>query len=686
MSEHTNHLAGETSLYLQQHAHNPVNWYPWSDQAWETARKENKLVLVSIGYSSCHWCHVMEHETFTDENAARLMNEKFICIKVDREERPDIDQIYMSAVQLMTGSGGWPLNCFTLPDGRPIYGGTYFPKQTWMQLLNQLDSFYQNNPKEADTYASELTNGLSQSELFPPNNNSDLSDAIFQPVIALWKKSLDNFYGGIARAPKFPMPGNYQFLLRYAITKKDDELLKHVLLTLNKMAYGGIYDQIGGGFARYSTDSLWKVPHFEKMLYDNAQLISLYANAYKASRDPLYKKVATGTIDFLEREMSDHQGGYFSALDADSEGEEGKFYVWSKAELDDISLPALSGADAFTIFYDYYNVNDYGHWEKGNYILIRKESDEEIAARYKISVPALQQFIKKANDVLLAERAKRIRPALDEKIITSWNALMITALCSSYQAFGEERFKEMAVTCARNLAAHSMKNGKLLHVRNQQRISNGFLDDYAFTITGFISLYQITLDEQWLVTAKNIATATIEQFYDSAHGFFFYTSNDAETLVSRKKEISDNVIPSSNSEMANALFLLGDIFGEESFSGIASRMARLIEENIRRYPSSHSNWLNLYLNLFTPFSEIAVTGPQAAEYIKKLSSAYMPNAIIAGTTESKTDIPLLENRFKAGVTQIFICRNRTCNLPVEDLTSATEQLKKESVLIEPAVN
>jgi uncharacterized protein YyaL (SSP411 family) len=686
MPENTNHLTTESSLYLQQHAHNPVDWYPWSDEAWEKAKKENKLVLVSIGYSSCHWCHVMEHETFTDSAAAKFMNDRFICIKVDREERPDIDQIYMTAVQLMTGSGGWPLNCFTLPDGRPIYGGTYFPKPTWMQLLAQLDSFYRNNPKEADTYATELTNGLSQSELFPAAKIDNLSDEIFPNLIESWKKSLDNNYGGQSRAPKFPMPGNYQFLLRYAVTKNDEELLNHVKLTLNKMAYGGIYDHLAGAFARYSTDTLWKVPHFEKMLYDNAQLISLYSNAFKVTKDPFYKKIATETIEFLAREMSDGKGGYYSAIDADSEGEEGKYYVWKKEEFNNIHLPELKNIDSYSVLYDYYSVNDFGYWEKGNYILIRNKTDDEIANKYNLTIPELQAFISKANESLLAEREKRIKPALDRKIITSWNALMVNALCTAGQAFSNEKFTQMAVVCAEGILSNRMKDGMLLHVRDQRRVENGYLEDYAFTITSFIHLYQTTLDEKWLNTARHLVDDAIKYFYDKEDGFFYYTAGNSKALIARKKEITDNVIPGSNSEMANALFLIGDYYGSEPLISMARRMAGLVEENIVRYPSSHSNWLNLYLNFLSPFAEIVVSGEKANGYIKKLSTGYLPNVILAGAIDSSSTIPLFENRYKPGITQIYICRNRTCNLPVEKLSEAIAILKKESVYLGSGVD
>lgn len=674
---YSNHLAGESSLYLQQHAHNPVNWYPWSDEAWELAKKENKLVLISIGYSSCHWCHVMEHETFTDTAAARLMNEFFVCIKVDREERPDIDQIYMSAVQLMTGSGGWPLNCFALPDGRPIYGGTYFPKSNWMQLLTQLDSFYKKDPAQAELYADELMKGINHPDIFPITDSANtFSNDLLPQAIDAWKTTFDNIEGGPNRSPKFPLPGNYQFLLRYAVTQNDKNLLDHVLLTLKKMAFGGIYDHLAGGFARYSTDSLWKVPHFEKMLYDNAQLCGLYANAFKVTKDPLFKKIASETIDFLEREMSDGNGGYYSAIDADSEGEEGKYYVWTKEELKKIKLPAIKG-DPYSILFDYYNINDHGYWEKGNHILLRNKSDEDIAGIHDISIAELHSFISETNKILYQEREKRVRPALDKKIITSWNALQISQLCLAYQAFGDERYRKMAIDCAHGIMKNAVRNELLLHIRDQKRVDQGYLEDYAFTISAFINLYQVTLEDEWLLQANKFAEETITHYYDEKDGFFYFIPAN-NTLIARKKEIQDNVIPASNSEIANALFLLGDYFGEEKYSTIARRMAAAIEENIIRHPSSHSNWMNLYMNLSMPFSEIVIVGPNAYEYINELSTRYLPNALFAGAVGSASTIPLLEDRFQPGRTLIYICRNRTCNLPVENMKDALSSIMKNS--------
>ena len=690
MSEpYTNHLLGESSLYLQQHAHNPVNWYPWTDEAWAKAKKENKLVLVSIGYSSCHWCHVMERETFMDSATAGIMNENYVCIKVDREERPDIDQVYMSAVQLMTGSGGWPLNCFTLPDGRPIYGGTYFPKSAWEDLLIKLKDFYKESPEKAEQYAIDLISGINQTEHIPIKEaQKSFTKNKLSNAVEGWKKQLDNIEGGPTRAPKFPLPGNYQFLLRYAVTNEDTLLLNHVKLTLKKMAFGGIYDQLAGGFARYSTDSFWKVPHFEKMLYDNAQLISLYSSAYKLTHDELYKQVAIETIDFLKNEMSDGNGGYYSSYDADSEGEEGKYYVWKINEIQNIQFPPSGNADGFKVFSDYFNLNSIGLWEDENYILLRKKSDQEIADKYNLTVKELKSFVAGAKSILLKKRRERVAPALDKKIITSWNALHISALCEAYQAFGDERYRKEAIVCAEQILKTAMSiDGMLLHVRTQKSLMKaGYLEDYAFTISAFINLYQITFDEQWLNKAQKFTEDAIAFYYDEPSGFFWFTSNVDSVIVARKKETMDNVIPASNSEMANVLFKLGDYFDNSKYADIATQMLVSIEDYVLNYPSSYSNWGSLIMNYTERFNEIVITGDLADEKRKLISTYYLPDAIFAGSSVNRSSLPLLENRFLEGKTLIYICTNKTCKLPIENPAEAVVLLKRDSKRLTDDVN
>ncbi len=673
-----NHLAGEPSLYLQQHANNPVDWYPWSDEAWDKAKKENKLVLVSIGYSSCHWCHVMEHETFMDEKTAKIMNEFFVCIKVDREERPDIDQVYMSAVQLMTGSGGWPLNCFTLPDGKPLYGGTYFPRNNWDEVLIKLKDFYSQNPDKAIAYAEELASGINQPEIISTEKTSgDFSHDTLNLSVATWKKYLDNTEGGPARAPKFPLPDNYRFLLRYASTNSDSYLLDHINLTLKKMAYGGIYDQLAGGFCRYSTDSMWKVPHFEKMLYDNAQLISLYSSAYKLTQNPEYKQIAEETILFLKKDMSDGNGSYYSAIDADSEGEEGKYYVWTKEEISTLKLPVCGKANSLELLKEFYNINDTGYWEKNNYILLRKKTNEEIAEKFQVSLIELEQFISEAKNILLKKREERIRPVTDKKVVTSWNALQITALCEAYEAFGNVSYKDEAIVCANRLLRESTNSeGVIVHtVSKKSTNAIGYLEDYSFTISALIRLYEITFDESWLDKAKTFSEYAISNFYDKSDGLFWFTSKNGSKLIARKKEISDNVIPSSNSEMAHALYKLNVLYDDERLNEISTRMLSATVENLTRYPSSYSNWLNLYMSKVHPTDEVVFVGEKSEAERKQVSSHYLPNAIFCGSVTAKSNLPLLENRFVAGKTLIYLCRNRTCRLPVESSSDAILLLK-----------
>lgn len=681
-SSNSNHLIGEKSLYLQQHVNNPVDWHPWSSDIFEQAKRENKLVLISIGYSSCHWCHVMERESFLDSATAKIMNDNFICIKVDREERPDVDQVYMKAVQIMTGNGGWPLNCFTLPDGKPIYGGTYFPKETWKDLLVRLSQFYKENPAQAYKYANELTQSIHQPEFAVAGNGlanqTAFNNDILESTVAEWKKYQDNFDGGPTRSPKFPLPNNYEFLLRYAVDKKDHALLNHVNLTLKKMAYGGIYDQIGGGFARYSTDSAWKIPHFEKMLYDNAQLISLYSKAYQVNNDPLYKQIVIETAAFLKREMSDGNGKYFSAIDADSEGEEGKFYVWTKEELRSIAFPPISNNKQQELIFDYFNINERGYWEKDNYLPVRHADNSKLAKKYNLTTEEFETYIKDVKSKLLSVREHRIRPGLDQKMITSWNALMVTALCNAYQALGDSSYLDEAIRCMNNISLNSYNaSGNLLHVESQKgKLKTGYLEDYAFTASAYISLYKVTFDERWLGSAKQLAEKAIRHFQDKESGMFWFTSDLDQSLISRMKEVSDNVIPSSNSEMANVLFLLGEYFDKPEYTEIASSMLSKVSLEMPKWGSAYSNWANLMMNFTSPFIQTVISGKDAEAKRKNIASHYLPNVLLAGSVSNTSELPILSNRFVANKTYIYVCENKTCKLPVESASEALKMLAR----------
>ncbi len=666
--KYTNDLIHESSPYLLQHAHNPVDWVPWGDEAFEKAKEENKLVLISIGYSSCHWCHVMAHESFEDEKVAEIMNENFVCIKVDREERPDVDQVYMTAVQLMTGSGGWPLNCFALPDGRPIHGGTYFPRIQWMELLVSLSKSYQNNPDEFIAFAEKLSQGINDSELVTLNSEEvRFSSERLDEMVVNWKRGFDNSLGGPNRAPKFPMPNNYDFLMQYAYHNLDTSVMDYVDLTLQKMAFGGIYDQIGGGFSRYSTDINWKVPHFEKMLYDNAQLVSLYSHAYQRTKSPLFKHIVYQTLQWVEREMTTKEGSFYSALDADSEGEEGKFYVWSKEELKSVL------EDDYDFVSDYYNLNWKGQWE-GNFILLREESNEEIAEKEGISVEEVELKFNQINEQLLIEREKRIRPGLDDKSLTSWNALMLIGYLDAYQAFGDEAFLNSALENANWLKKNQLqKEGKLYHTyKNGKSTIDGFLEDYCFTIEAFIKLYECTFDETWLVSADLLMDYTNKHFYDETSGMFFFTSDEGSQLISRKMEVNDNVIPASNSSMAKAMWKLGTLTGNTEYVIQAEQMLFNVFEKMHTYGPSYSNWALLTMNIVHSYYEVAITGPNWQDKTEELNSHYLPNKILMGG--EKGELPLLKGKF-GDETTIFVCVNKSCQLPVKEVSKAVQQIR-----------
>lgn len=669
--KYTNSLINETSPYLLQHAHNPVNWHAWNKEAFELAKKEDKLVLVSIGYSACHWCHVMEHESFEDEQTAQLMDDHFINIKVDREERPDVDQVYMTAVQLMTGHGGWPLNCFVLPDGRPVYGGTYFQKQQWQNILLNLADLWKNDRDKIFDYAAQLTEGVQRAELISANKeDSPLSIEILHQTIDNWKQRFDNKEGGPNRAPKFPLPNNYLFLLHLspalsALGGERTDLVKHFNLTLQKMAFGGIYDQVGGGFARYSTDMLWKVPHFEKMLYDNAQLVSLYSEAFKATGNKLYKEVVYETIEFVKRELTSAEGAFYSALDADSEGVEGKYYVWTKDELKNIL------GNKYELTAEYYNVNELGYWEHDNYILLRTKTDTEIAEQFNISVDELKKEIGQVKKELLKAREKRVKPGLDDKSLTSWNALMLKGLVDAYCAFGENEFLQSALKNARFIINKQLKSdGSLYHsYKNGRSTINGFLEDYAFTIEAFIALYQATFDEQWLNSSKKLMEYTIQHFHDSKSGMFYFTSDMDEALITRKMEVSDNVIPASCSCIATSLFILGHYLGNTTYIAMSKQMLNNVIRDIPQYGAGYSNWCMLLLNFTAPFYEVAIVGKDVDEKRKHFDKYYLPNMIFAGS-RTASPIPLLNNRYVEGKTLIYVCENNTCKKPVEDVEEA----------------
>ena len=667
---YTNELVHETSPYLLQHAHNPVNWQAWGEKALAQAKDENKLLLISVGYSTCHWCHVMEHESFEDPEVAKVMNGHFVCIKVDREERPDVDHIYMSAVQLLTGRGGWPLNCIALPDGRPIWGGTYFSKEDWMEALEAIAVFYVENGAKTEEYASKLHEGIEQNSLIAVSPVKIKADPLLiNSLLSKWENQFDTQNGGTKGAPKFMLPNNWQFLLRAGYQFQNKKTMDQVKLTLKKMAFGGIYDQVGGGFARYSTDEIWKVPHFEKMLYDNAQLLGLYANAYKADPNPNYKQVIEETVEFLKRELLSPEKGFYSALDADSEGEEGKFYVWTKDELE-----GLLGID-FTLFSQYFNVNSQGYWEHNQYILMRTEENQAFSALHQLSEDELQAKVKSWKSLLLAERKKRIRPGLDDKILTSWNALAISGLISCYNALGDQQYLELAMQNAQFLKQKLMDDdGQLFHsYKNGQAKISGFLEDYAFVIEAFTALFESTGEISWLHKAAQLTETTLTKFFDVDKSIFSFTASDQKDLITRTYEIHDNVIPASNSVMARNLFRLYLLLGRPDYRDISDEMLGSVAVNMTAYLSGYSNWSQLMLDLTENHLEVAIAGPHAISILKELQQKYMPHVVFcAGTQEN--NLPLLAHRFVSGKTLIYICQDNSCQLPVETVEEALKLL------------
>ncbi|NQX85680.1 MAG: thioredoxin domain-containing protein [Flavobacteriaceae bacterium] len=675
-SQHTNDLINESSPYLLQHAHNPVDWKPWNANTLAQAKDSNKLILISVGYAACHWCHVMERESFEDTLVAKIMNDNFINIKVDREERPDVDQVYMNAVQLLTGGGGWPLNVVALPDGRPVWGGTYFSKDLWLQSLNQVIAIYQSNPEKLKQYADQLEKGIKSLDAIVPNTNpADFDKSIIDTSIAKWSKDFDHLLGGTHRAPKFMMPNNYHFLLRAAYQNNNDSLKTYVNTTLTQIAYGGVFDHVGGGFSRYAVDSKWHVPHFEKMLYDNAQLVSLYSDAYLATKNPLYKTVVFETLEFVNRALTHADGTFYSSLDADSQNlegelEEGAFYVWTAAELRQL-IP-----EDFDIFADYFSINDYGFWEHDNYVLIRKDSQKTIASKYELTLEQLQEKIASWKSILIKERSKRQRPRLDDKILTSWNALMLKAYADAYRVFGKADYLNIAKRNAMFIITKQLKDdGGLFHsFKNGKSSINGYLEDYATTIDAFIALYENTMEDIWLDHAKSLTNYAFDHFFDDTSQLFFFTSNLDASLVSRTIEYRDNVIPASNSIMAKNLFKLGHYFDNPAYAKASSQMLNNVLEELKAYPSTFSNWLDLMLNYSNNYYEVAIVGKDARQKLKALHHAYIPNKLIVGSSTA-SEIPLLKNRYVEDKTLIYVCVNKACKLPVTESHEAIDLMQ-----------
>ncbi|MEO6037163.1 MAG: thioredoxin domain-containing protein [Saprospiraceae bacterium] len=682
-----NRLQHETSPYLRQHAHNPVDWYAWKAEAFERARAEDKPILVSIGYSTCHWCHVMERESFEQEAVAALMNEYFICIKVDREERPDVDAIYMEACQILTGAGGWPLNCFLTPEGKPFYAGTYYPPQAafnrpgWPQLLEHLANIWATKREVALEQADKLLDHIRRNDNvfvgeiatdggdktpgtapFQPGSGSTLEDIFYQ-----MRERFDRVEGGFGGAPKFPSSMAIQYLLNYHHFTGQPEALEHALLSLDKMIQGGIYDQIGGGFARYATDREWLAPHFEKMLYDNALLVTALSAAYQLTGKELYRETVQETLAYLQREMTHPQGGFYSALDADSEGEEGKFYVWDKKE-----ITALLGEDA-ALFCDFYAVTEAGNWE-GKNILRRLATYKEFAQKRGIATESLKKQLQASRERLFAARSQRIPPSLDDKVLLSWNALMVSAYVAAFTAFGEEAYRQTALRnvefLLENFAVPSTTGeGPLLYHtwKDGQAQYNAFLDDYAFLSAALTEVYQITFDVRYLHLAGKYTDYIWSYFSDPDTGLYFLTDIHQDDLVLRKKDLYDNATPSGNSTMVLNLQRLGILLDRPEWRKQAFEMLLTMRETVGRYPLSFERWAVAMMYEAYPYHEIAVVGDNAFGKALTLQRDFLPNRVVAASSEPTDSLPLLAQKTGMQDALIYVCRDFACQRPVVSL-------------------
>jgi uncharacterized protein len=680
-----NRLAKETSPYLLQHAENPVDWYAWGEEALSRAKVEDKPILLSIGYAACHWCHVMAHESFEDEETARIMNEKFVNIKVDREERPDIDGIYMQAVQAMTGHGGWPMTMFLLPDGSPFYGGTYFPPDdrhglpSFKRVLESVSDAYDQRRSSVAKSAEQLKQ-IYESNRVAARSTGSLSPHILELAYRSLAQRYDERNGGFGGAPKFPATMTLDFLLRYSRRTGTAHALDMATTSFRKMARGGIYDQVGGGFARYAVDDIWLVPHFEKMLYDNALLARLGAHLWQATKDEEVRRVTDETVEWVAREMTSPEGGFYSSLDADSEGHEGKFYVWSEDEID-----SLLGADA-RVFKSYYGVTRAGNFEGSN-ILFVADDPRATARRTGIDGEMLSEIVRRGKRILYEARAKRVWPGRDEKILASWNGLMLRGIATAARVFGRDDFRQLAIGNADFLAREMVKGGRVMrsHKEGITRIS-GFLEDHAAVALGFLAVYELTFDERWVRKAREIADATIQWFWDDKAGAFFDTASDAEQLITRPREVTDNATPSGTSLATELLLLLAELQQDADYRRRAVLTMESLAESLTTFPTAFGHLLGCVDLEVNGAIEVAVVGDVrdvAFDSLRRVvAEVYVPSLVLAGGppgTESSVrllnDRPLIEERPTA-----YVCRGYSCDKPVTDPNALGEQLKNAATI------
>lgn len=680
-----NQLHSENSPYLLQHVDNPVDWYPWGESALKKAKKEDKPILLSIGYAACHWCHVMAHESFEDEKTAAYMNEHFVNIKVDREERPDIDAIYMNAVVALTGQGGWPMTVFLTPDGRPFYGGTYFPPAprfgmpSFIQLMQGIVAAWQNQRDEVEKSAAEISGHLSQQssvmQLVQTQSDASLEPELFTTALNELLKAFDSKQGGFGQAPKFPPSMTIEFLLRHSFFSQDGMALHMAEFTLKKMAYGGMYDQLGGGFSRYSVDNNWLVPHFEKMLYDNALLSRVYLHAFKVTGNPLYKRIVEETLDFVIRELRHKDGGFYSSYDADSEGEEGKFYVWQADEID-----AVLGDEA-TLFKQYYDVTEQGNWEGSNILNIPVEL-EEAAKEANISSQTFRAKIEAARKKLFDVRARRIWPGLDDKVLTAWNGLMLASFAEAGRYLNRADYTAVAIQNATFLhETMRQENGRLLRTwkAGNQAKYNAYLEDYAYLADGLLALYQTTFNEKWFSWAQELADLMLTHFPDVHSGGFFDTSDDHEQLINRPKDLQDNATPSANSMAAMVFITLGLYTGNHVYLETAETMIISMTPFMTKHPNAFAHWLSAASFISANPLEVAIIGDQknanTEALVQVIFAKYRPNLVVA-LGESSDVVPLLRNRpMQYNQATAYVCQKFVCQRPVNNPEELQKQLR-----------
>jgi uncharacterized protein YyaL (SSP411 family) len=676
----TNRLGNETSPYLLQHAHNPVDWYPWGEEALNQAKKEDKPILLSVGYSSCHWCHVMEKESFENEAIAKIMNEKFVCIKVDREERPDLDEVYMNAVQAMTGGGGWPMTVFLTPDLIPFHAGTYFPPEDrgempgFPKILEVVSEYYRSHRGEVQKVEAQMKDALREiTEMIP--SQVEIEDKILTNAFKIFQSHFDPTHGGFGGAPKFPSSMTLSFLLRYWKRTGSNEALEMVERTLEKMANGGIYDHLGGGFHRYSVDERWLIPHFEKMLYDNALLSQTYFEAYQATRKVRYLHVSEEIIAYVSREMKSPEGGFYSTQDADSEGEEGKFYVWTRDQIKEVL-----GKEKGTPFCAYYGVTPNGNFEGGTSVLHIESTSNKVSELYGISVSELQKLLEEGRRELFAEREKRIKPGRDEKILVSWNGLMISSFVDGFKVTGNEEYLKGAKGAARFILQKMRKEGHLMRVYKEgQCHTKGYSEDFAFFIQGLIDLYEATFEMDWLKEAEDLNGRMIRQFWDEKKGGLFFAGKENESLIAQSKSPYDNAIPSSNAVAVFNLLKLGYLTGQESLKKKAEEILHLFYSFLSQHPAGFSHMLS-GLSFFLNPEEIGVIGSKddsrTKSMLKEIFLAYLPNKILSlRDPQEKIKehwLPFLMEKGAVEVPTAFVCKEFTCLPPARD----QKELKK----------